>query len=192
MTFPSGVVGPGGHAPSLPSPLDTAEAGELPSGRFCCPRPQRYYLPLRLLTGHRPGLRNDVLIPGLSRAVDPRPREVSRVALMAVPAFRSPYAGGFFEAALPDSSPLPWPSRRMKRSAPACSPCGANISALQDSLHGTDYRLAPLSQGDTALRHPRSPRSSGGLLRGSLAITTTGLPPASHQNLSRRTITLLD
>lgn len=38
---------------------------------------------------------------------------------------------------------------------------------------------------------PGRPRCSGSLLRGSLAITTAGLPPASHQNLSRRTMLLL-
>ena len=62
------------------------------------------------------------------------------------------------------------------------------MSALQDSLYGTDYGVALLSQEDTALHHTRSPKCSGSLLRGSLAITTTGLPPVSHQNLSRRTI----
>ena len=51
--------------------------------------------------------------------------------------------------------------------------------------------VALLSQEDTALHHTRSPRCSGSLLRGSLAITTTGLPPVSHQDLSRRTIWLL-
>src|SRR2546427_7803970 len=66
------------------------------------------------------------------------------------------------------------------------------MSALQDSLHGTDYEVALLSQEDTALHHTQSPRCSGSLLRGSLAITTTGLSPVSHQNLSRRTIRLLD
>ena len=40
-----------------------------------------------------------VLIPRLPRGVDPRPREISLVALMALSTFRSPYAGGFFEAA---------------------------------------------------------------------------------------------
>ena len=57
------------------------------------------------------------------------------------------------------------------------------MSALQDSLYGTDYGVALLSQEDTALHHTQSPGCSGSLLRGSLAITTTGLPPVSHQNL---------
>ena len=173
--------------PSRPSSLDLVEAGDLPSDRFCCPGLPCYSLPLRLLAEPRTGLRLHGLIPALPRAADPRPREVSRVALMALPAFRSPYAGGFFEAALPESSPLPWPSRSLKRSAPACSPCGAHMSTLQDSLDGTDSWVALPSQEDTALHHPQSPGSSGGLLRGSLAITTTGLPPVSHQDLSRRT-----
>lgn len=159
--------------------------------RLCCPHHQRYCIPLRLLTRHRPGFRSNVLIPRLPRTADPRPREISLVALMAFPAFRSPYAGGFLKAALPDSSPLPWPSRCMKRSAPSCSPCGVNISALQDSLYGTDYWFALPSQEDTALHHTRSPRYSGSLLRGSLAITAAELTPASHQNLSRHTNRLL-
>ena len=65
------------------------------------------------------GFRNYVLMPRLPRDVDPRPREISLVALMALPVFRSPYAGGFFEAACPESSPLPWPSRCLKRWAPS-------------------------------------------------------------------------
>ena len=160
--------------------------------RFCCPHPRQYCVPLRLLTRPRPGFHTNGLIPRLPGAADPRPREISLVAPMAVPAFRSPYAGGFFEAARPESSPLPWPSRYMKRSAPSWSPCGANMSALQDSLYGTDCGVALPSQEDTALHHPQSPRGSGSLLRGSLAITTTGLAPASHRSLPRHTMPWLD
>jgi len=61
------------------------------------------------------------------------------------------------------------------------------LSTLQDSLHGTDYRLAPPSRRDISLQHLQSPGSTGSLLRGSLAITTTGLAPASRQRLSRHT-----
>jgi hypothetical protein len=53
------------------------------------------------------------------------------------------------------------------------------MSTLQDSLYGTDCHLAPLSQRHTpafTLPVTRSMRSS---LRGSLAITATGLSPAS-------------
>jgi len=131
------------------------------------------------------------LYQAFRRAVDPPPREISLVALMAVPTFRSPYAEEFFGAALPDSSPLPWPSHWLKCSALLCSPLGAIMSTLQDSLYGTDCRFAPPSQRDTPLHHLQSPGSSGSLLRGSLAITTTGLSPVSHQNLSRRTSRLM-
>jgi hypothetical protein len=75
---------------------------------------------------------------------------------------------------------------------PVCTLAGPNMSALQDSLYGTDYGVALLSPEVTALHHTRSPRCSGSLLRGSLAITTTGLAPVSHQDLSRRTIWMLE
>lgn len=41
------------------------------------------------------------------RDCEPRPTETSLVAQSTFTTFRSPYAGEFFEAALPDSSPLP-------------------------------------------------------------------------------------
>ncbi len=127
------------------------------------------------------------LIPGLPRVVAPRPREISPVALTAFPASRSPYAEEFLGAASPDSSPLPWPSRSLKRSALPCSPLGANMSTLQDSLNGTGCWFAPPSQRDTPLRHTGSPQCNGSLLRGSLAITATGLAPVSCQCLSGHT-----
>lgn len=73
------------------------------------------------------------------------------------------------------SSPLPWPSPSLRGSAPSCSPSGANISTLQDSLYVTGCCFAPLSPGDTTLQHSQSPDCIGCLLRGSLAITTIGL-----------------
>lgn len=131
------------------------------------------------------------LIPGLPRVVAPRPREISPVALTAFPASRSPYAEAFLGAASPDSSPLPWPSRSLQRSALPCSPLGANMSTLQDSLNGTGCWFAPPSQRDTPLRHTGSPQCNGSLLRGSLAITATGLAPVSCQCLSGHTMRLL-
>jgi hypothetical protein len=131
------------------------------------------------------------LIPGLPRVVAPRPREISPVALTAFPASRSPYAEEFLGAASPDSSPLPWPSRSLKRSALPCSPLGAHMSTLQDSLNGTGCWCAPPSQRDTPLRHTGSPQCNGSLLRGSLAITATGLAPVSCQCLSGHTSGML-
>ena len=129
--------------------------GTFPPMRFCCPHHPQYDVPLRLLTRLRPGFRSDVLMPRLPRGVDPRPREISLVALMALPAFRSPYAGGFFEAARPESSPLPWPSRQMKRSAPPCSPCGAyHVGAAGfPSWYGL-RSCAPFTGGYCASPHP--------------------------------------
>ena len=75
------------HVAPRSTPL---KQGTFPPMRFCCPHHPQYYVPLRLLTRHRPGFRIDVLMPRLPRGVDPRPREISLVALMALPAFRSP------------------------------------------------------------------------------------------------------
>lgn len=176
----------------LPPRSTRLKQGPFPPTRLCCPRHRQYYGPLRPLTRHRSELRLHGLIPELTRPVEPRPREVSPVARTAFPASRSPYAEEFFGAATPDASPLPWPSLPLKSSALPCSPRGANMSALQDSLHGTGYWFAPPSRRDTPLRHTRSPRCNGSLLRGPLAITATGLSPASCPNLSGHTKALLD
>ena len=98
-----------------------------------------------------------------------------------------PYAGEFFGAAFPGSSRLPWPSLRMTSSALPCSPFGANLSTLQDSLYVAGCGFALLSQEVTTLQHLRSPRSTGCLLRGCLTITATGLSPASRRQLSGHT-----
>ncbi len=56
-------------------------------------------------------------------------------------------------------------------------PFRVNMTTLQGSLYGTDYGFALLSQEDTSLQHNQSPDCTGRLLRGSLAIITTGLTP---------------
>jgi hypothetical protein len=116
-----------------------------------------------------------------------RPREISPVPSPSFTTSRSLYAGEFFGAAFPGSSHLPWPSPRMKSSALPSSPIGANISTLQDSLHVAGCGFALPSQEDTTLQHLQSPGSTGCLLRGPLAVTTTGLPPASRRQLSGHT-----
>jgi hypothetical protein len=127
------------------------------------------------------------LIPVVTMAVNRRPSETSPpefhsgVPSPTFTASRSPYAGGFLTTAFPGSSPLLWPSPCMKGSAPSCSPCGANISTLQDSLHVTGCCFAPLSQGVTTLRHSQSPGCTGCLLSGGLTLTRTGLSPASRR-----------
>ena len=120
-----------------------------------------------------------------------RPSETSPVSSSTFTTSRSPYAGGFFTAALPGSSPLPWPSLRMTSSAPSFSRYRANISTLQDLLYATGCCFAPLSQGVTTLRHSQLPGCTGCLLRGLLIVTTTGLAPVSRRCLSGHTMPLL-
>ena len=50
------------------------------------------------------------LIPFVTVDVGHRPDEISPVPSSTFATSRSPYAGGFFAAAYPGSSPLPWPS----------------------------------------------------------------------------------
>src|SRR5215472_416649 len=57
------------------------------------------------------------------------------------------------------------------------------MSTLQDSLYGTDCHLAPLTQRHTPAFTPPVARGMRSLLRGSLAITATGLSPASRHRL---------
>jgi hypothetical protein len=102
--------------------LARLKQGSFPPIELCCLDDHQYCNPLRLLTRRPPGFRINVLIPGVSKDVGLRPRETSLVALPAFPTFRSPYAGEFFEAASPESLPLPWPSLWLRSSALPCSP----------------------------------------------------------------------
>jgi len=87
---------------------------------------------------------------------------------------------GFFGAAFPGSSRLPWPSLCMTSSALPCSPSGANLSTLQGLLYAAGCWFAPPSRRHTTLQHNRSPESTGCLLRGLLAVTPTRLSPVSR------------
>ena len=185
----SGVVGSCEHAPPLTSSLNAVEAGTLPSDVVMCPH-HRYDDPLRLLTRRRPGFRL---------------RAYTRTSAGCGP----PTAGDL--PCCPDRFPnIPLPLRRgvprgrfSRFFAPSMAfaiaetlgspllPCGANMSTLQDSLHGTGCWFAPPSQRDTPLRHTGSPQCNGSLLRGSLAMTATGLAPVSCQCLSGHTSGLL-
>src|SRR3989304_6148969 len=145
----------------LPPRRTWLKQGGFPPARFGCPRHRRYDFPLRLLTRCPPGLRIHVLIPGVSKDVGFRPREISLVALPAFPTFRSPYAGEFFEPASPESSPLPWPSLLLRSSAPPC-PFRVNMTTLQDSRNGTDCRSAPPPRiGILRFAAPGRPRAAG-------------------------------
>jgi len=98
---------------------------------------------------------------------------------------------GVLQCCTSGSLHLPWPSLSLTSSALPCSPLGANISTLQDSLYVTGYGFAPLSPGVTSLQHSQSPGCTGCLLRGLLAVTTTGLSSASRRQLSGHTSHML-
>ncbi len=182
---------PSTHAAPLTCPLDPAKAEELPSGGFCCPHHQRYYLSpdfsqgpdldfaptclyhaSRRLWPHDPA-RSPLLPCWLSRySAPPTPEGSSKLHFQNLHLFHG------LHVALHTRLPL------VPLAGLICQRC-------RIPLYGTDYRLAPPSQEDTALHHTPSPGCSGSLLRGSLVITSTGLSPASHQNLSRHTMPLL-
>ncbi len=102
VTFLLGVIGSCEHAPSLHSPLDIVEVGDLPSdavmlsatSAVICPPPTSQRAPTWI--SHQRAYTTS------SAGCALRPDEISPVPQMTVPTFRSPYAGGFFEAAHPD------------------------------------------------------------------------------------------
>jgi len=131
------------------------------------------------------------LIPFVTTVVARRPDEISPVPSPTFTTSRSPYAGGFFGAASQVLHTFLGLRSCVTNSAPSCSPFGANISTLQDSLYVTGCCFALPPQEDTPLQHNRSPGSTGSLLRGLLAVTTVGLSPTSRRQLSGHTKRLL-
>ena len=127
------------------------------------------------------------LIPFVTLAVSHRPDEISPVSSPTFTTPRSPYTGGSFTAAFPGSSPLLLTSPCVAGSAPSCSPCGANISVLQDSLYVAGCCFALPSQEITTLRHTWSPRCTGCLLPGGLTLTRTGLHQQANDDFSGHT-----
>ena len=177
-----------GHAPSLTSPPSPVEVEALPPHRVVLSRWSPVLWPPPTSHPASPWTSLLQLIPAITMGVDHRPNETSPVPSPTFTTSRSPYARGFFGAALPGSSHLPWPSLSLTSSAPSCSPFGANLSTLlceallRHSLYVTGCGFALLSQEVTTLpwpdrqdrQHLRSPRSTGCLLRGCLTITATG------------------
>jgi len=180
-----------GHAPSLTSSLSPVEVEALPSHRVLLSRWSLVLWPPPTSHPAFPWISLLQLIPAITMGVDHRPNETSPVPSPTFTTSRSPYAGEFFDVAFPGSSRLPWPSLCMTSSALPCSPLGANLSTLQDSLYVTGCGFALLSQEVTTLQHLWSPRSTGCLLRGGLTLTATGLSPASRRQLSGHTSELL-
>lgn len=155
-----GVVGPRGHAPVLPSPSNTDEAGPLPSpevvlsfGLQAVLRAPRHPAGRTRLRGNtaytRPSLAGQTTAgPGTARA--------SPVPAPTIRPCRSLYPGGFLTAAPPGSSRRPWPSPRFPRLG---SPLSHSRGRRQDSHHVTAQAVAP-PEGvfDAGLRRRASPQ----------------------------------
>src|SRR4051812_40737527 len=99
--------------------------------------------------------------------------------------FNAPYAGRFIGAALPGSSPLPWPSpptAGLGSSSP--HPKGGLLTTRQASLDAADRLVAPPEGLLTLGFDPtRFPDQAASLLPGLLAATRTGLTPAGDDEL---------
>ena len=141
--------------------LARLKQGSFPPIELCCLDDHQYCNPLRLLTRRTPGLRIHVLIPGVTRDVGLRPREISLVALPTFPTFRSPYAGEFFEAASPESSPLPWPSLWLRSSALPCPLSGLTCRRCRIPIMVRTAGLHLLLGGILRFATPGYPRAAG-------------------------------
>ena len=122
--------------------------------------------------------------------------ETSPVPSSAFTTSHTPYTGEFFTA-VSGSLPLLLPSPCVTGSALSCSPCGANMSALQACPDGSPFAhrvegyhfmlraivslpfLRDLRQRFDTISHPAT--SPKGLLSGGLTLTRAGLSPASRR-----------
>ena len=119
------------HSPALTRFRCMSKAGPLPSGKVMLSLPSQviwaHQTPQPDIPLHFTGV---PLIGAVTAGVACRPGGASPVPRPTLPTFRSPYAGGFFGAALPGSSRLPWPS-----------PLFAGLGSLL-TLTGTPYDAA--------------------------------------------------
>ena len=115
------------------------------------------------------------------------PGRASPVPAATLDTFRAPYAGEFLTAALPGSSPLPWPSPRFREARHSLCPPGtgrmSNDAAGFASCYGP-HRRSPIRAFDAGLRPGPFPGRAASLLPGLLAATRTGLPPAGDDELT--------
>ena len=120
------------------------------------------------------------LIPFVTMDVGHQPDELSPVPSPTFTTSRSPYAGGFFAAAISRffTASMAFVGSRTTR-LPLVPFPGQNIDAARFTLMLRAVVLPPFL-GDTSLQHLRSPRSTGCLLRGHLSVTTAGLSPVSR------------
>ena len=115
------------------------------------------------------------------------PGRASPVPAATIGTFRAPYAGEFLTAALPGTSPLPWPSPRFRKARLSLArPEGrlSNDAAGFASRYGPRRRSPCYRAFDAGLRPRPFPGEAASLLPGLLAATRTGLPPAGDDELT--------
>src|SRR5437667_4066402 len=111
-------------------------------------------------------------------------RRVSPVPTTTLPPFHVPYAAGFFGAAFPSTSPLPWPSPHRAGLGSRLLPCGRPLTTRQNSLYAADWWVAPsLKKARPHASTPGSRHTPVGCYRGCLAPPLTGLAPVSRREL---------
>ena len=111
------------------------------------------------------------------------PGRASPVPAVTIRTFHALYAGEFIRAALPGSTPLPWPS---PNGTGLGSPSNTSTTR-QASLDAADRSVAhPRRMLDAALRPRAFPPATGSLLPGLLAATRTGPTPAGDDELAVR------
>jgi hypothetical protein len=116
------------------------------------------------------------------------PGRDSPVPAAAIGTFRAPYAGEFLTAALPGTSPLPWPSPRFREARHSLARPEGRLSndAAGFALRYGPHRRSPIRASDAGLRPRPFPGEAASLLPGLLAATRTGLTPASDDELTSK------
>ena len=117
----------------------------------------------------------------------PGPGRASPVPAATMDTFRAPYSGESFTAALPGSSPLPWPPPRSRRARHSLVPPEGRLSndAAGFALRYGPHPRFPFHRAfDAGLRSRPFPDGTASLLPSLLAATRTGLPPASDDELT--------
>src|SRR5262249_50038287 len=159
-----------------------------PHRRLCCPVGSIGNGHLRRPSGWLPLPRSSPVTGRRAPTVFAQPAgpgRASPVPAVTIRTFRAPYAGESFAAALPGSTPLPWPSPYAPGlGTPSPHPTGrrSNDAAGFASRYGP-LGCTPSRALDAGLRPRPSPNETASLLPGHLAATRTGLPPASDDEL---------
>jgi hypothetical protein len=126
------------------------------------------------------------LIADLTIGVGYRPTEISLVFCISLMTFRSPYTVEFFKGAF-QILPLPWPSPVSEWFGSPCSVCRRCRIPFMERIVILHLFLRGILQ---PVFTPPVAQGMRSLLRGSLAITATGLSPVSCHRLHDTPLTL--